>query len=182
MEDRGGVGFFVGAALEFEGGFGEMAECIEDAYVGARVFGEFGLKGGRVELGEESVHAGDGDAETGLIEELSVWLFDDDGGEIEASAHFVKPGLFAEPILKATGMPAGEGGQVEAVSALLESFEDGTVGGAIAEHAVEKFARFGGQPGDFAVTTDGVGGCFGRALRYLLRVHTTQFFTLRGWM
>jgi len=76
------------------------------------------------------------------------------GGEVDAGAHILEPGLFAQPILKAAGMPAGEIGRIELVTELAEGSTDGGVGGAVVEHDVKAFTEFSGEACNFAVPTN----------------------------
>ena len=54
-------------ALEFDGGIGEFAEGIKNAYVGTGAVGEFCLESCGVELEEERVEAQDGDMKSGWL-------------------------------------------------------------------------------------------------------------------
>ena len=170
-------GFFSGA-LEFEGGLGEMAKGIEHPDIRSRAFREFGFKRGRVEIGQKSVHADDGDAEAGLVEKLGVRLLEYGGGEVEASPHFIKPILLPEPILKAAGVPAGEIGCIEVMSLFAKGADDGAIGGAVAEHEIEAFAGVGGETGDFAMSANaaecgGGGGPSGGTVWWFRGLHET---------
>lgn len=111
------VGMSEAVTIAFDAGFGEFAESIEDTGVGTRVVGDLGFEDNGVELGEQGIHLGDGDAKAGRVEEGAVVFVDDIVGEVEAEAHFFEPGLLVEPILVPAGMPAGEVIEVEWVSA-----------------------------------------------------------------
>ena len=95
-------------AFAADGGVGEFAKDVEDAGVGARLRSELVFEDDGVEVGEQGIHSGDGDAKAGGIEGGPVTLLDDVGGEVEAEAHFFEPGLVVQPVLVAVGVPARE--------------------------------------------------------------------------
>ena len=150
-------------AFKFEVAFGEFAEGIEEAGISAGVIGDFGFEDGGVEIREEVVEAQNGDAETGLVEQLRVVLVNEFGGEIEAGAHFVEAGLFFEPVLITAGEPAGDVGVIEVVPFGGDLFSNGGIGGAVAEQSVDLVPDFAWEAGYFAVAARGIWVGFGRA-------------------
>jgi hypothetical protein len=148
-------GLILAVALEVDGGFGEFAQGVEDAGIGAGFASELFAQDGRVELHQQGIHASEGDAEAGGVDCCAIFLLHDFVGEIEAETHFFEPRLFAEPVLVATGLPAGEvvdgdGVRRRRVSRVTEIFDDFGVGDTVEEHGVDEFAEFFGQAGDFA--------------------------------
>ena len=161
-------GLSLAVALEVDGGFGEFAKGVEDAGIGAGFASELFAQDGRVELHQQGIHAGDGDAEAGGVDRCAIFLLHDFVGEIEAETHFFEPRLIAEPVLVATGFPAGEvvngdGVRRRRVSRMTEVFDDFGVGDTVEEHGVDEFAEFFGQACDFAGSAVSGGGCFGVA-------------------
>jgi hypothetical protein len=123
-EDGAVEGTTEAVAFAFDAGFGQFAESVEDTGVGSGVVGDLAFEDNGIELGEQGVHLGDGDTKAGRVQEGSVALVDDVGGEVEAEAHFFEPGLLVEPIPVPTGVPAGEVIEVELVSALGEFLDN----------------------------------------------------------
>ena len=99
---------FEAEAFEADSTGAEFAEGVEDAGIGAWVFGDSSLEDGGIEIEQEIVHPENGDAEAGFLDEVTLLFVYDLCGEVEASLLIVEERLFAEPMLVAAGVPSGK--------------------------------------------------------------------------
>jgi hypothetical protein len=83
--------------VAFDAGLGEFAERVENARIGSRMVGDFGVEKSRIKGGEQTIHLSDGNAQAGGVEILAVLVVGAFGGEVELETHFLNPGVVVQP-------------------------------------------------------------------------------------
>jgi hypothetical protein len=156
LDGWGGLrGFLAGASvLVFAQGEGfavEAGQGVEEA----DVIGGIGFK---VVIFEGAEDVGEGQLQEVLLEETAVIEFGQFGAGFAEEAEFGAPFQQAKVLLVAGGEPIGEVFGVEGDALFGEGLDDGFVGGAVIQEAVDEVALSFGKLGDFAF---GAGGDFG---------------------
>ncbi len=153
----GGDGFSAGLAmfLEAETFLAKAGERVDDASIGARVFGEHFLEAARGEVAEGLVDLNDSGLDRGLAQVRILKALAEFGGGFFFDTGFGQPVLLAQPVAVCPLVVPPEVVDVQSLAVGAECGQNGRIGETFEEQLIDPVADGFVQQDDFSFGTVG---------------------------